>query len=71
MGARATRRRFLIGLVSVPAVVGAAKLVGAARASVATLRPGARGRSASLCAACGAHGHTMLDPSCPADPKVV
>jgi hypothetical protein len=71
MSARATRRGFLIGLVSVPAVVGAAKLTGAARAGVAAMRPGSRGRSGSTCAVCGASGHTMLDPSCPADPRVV
>jgi hypothetical protein len=71
MPARATRWGFLIGLASVPALAGAAKLAGAARAGAAAMRPGARGRSGAVCAACGAGGHTMLDPACPADPKVV
>ena len=71
MTSRTTRRGFLAGLASVPAMVGAARLAGAARAGVATMRPGARGRSGTVCAACGAEGHTMLDPACPADPKVV
>jgi hypothetical protein len=71
MPGRATRRGFLIGFASVPAMVGAARIAGAARAGVAAMRPGARGRSGRVCAACGAEGHTMLDPACPADPKVV
>ena len=71
MPARATRRGFLIGLASVTALAGAAKLAGAARSGVAAMRPGARGPSSTVCAACGAEGHTMLDPACPANPKVV
>lgn len=71
MPAGSTRRGFLVGLASLPALVGAAKLAGAARAGVAAMRPGARGGSASVCAACGASGHTMLDPACPANPRVV
>ena len=71
MPARASRRGFLIGLASVPALVGAAKIAGAARAGVAAMRPGSSGRSSSVCAACGAPGHTMLDPTCPANPRVV
>jgi hypothetical protein len=61
----------LVGLASVPALIGAAKLAGAARAGVAAMRPGARGHSGSVCAACGAEGHTMLDLACPANPRVV
>jgi len=71
MTSRTTRRGFLAGLASVPALVGVAKIAGAARAGVAAMRPGSRGRSSSVCAACGADGHTMLDPACPANPRVV
>lgn len=71
MSRRTTRRGFLVGLASVPALIGAAKLAGAARAGVTAMRPGARGHSGSVCAACGAKGHTMLDLACPANPRVV
>jgi hypothetical protein len=67
----ASRRGFLIGLAGVPALIAAAKALSAARGSIAAMRPGSRGTSAGICASCGARGHTMLDPACPASRKVV
>lgn len=66
-----TRRGFLIGALAVPAALVGTKVLGATRRGIAALRPQARGTSSSTCAQCGGTGHTMLDPACPAAPKVV
>ena len=60
-----------MGLASVAVSAVAARSLGAARAGVAAMRPGTRGRSGSVCGVCGAEGHAMLDPACPAHPRVV
>ncbi len=65
-----SRRRFLIGALAVPAAVVADRVVGALRSTAGTLRPRASGRSTTRCARCGGSGHAMLDPSCPAAPRV-
>ena len=66
-----SRRRFLLALLAVPAVAVGVSVAAATRRGVVALRPGARGVSGSVCAACGAGDHTMLDPACPAGPKVM
>jgi hypothetical protein len=68
---RRTRRGFLIGMLAVPAVAVGAGAMGVARRGIAAMRPAARGTTSLTCAQCGADGHTMLDPGCPAAPKVV
>lgn len=66
-----TRRRFLLAAAALPVAIGGAAGLAAARRGIASLRPRSRGRSASTCAQCGQLGHSMLDPACPAAPKVV
>jgi hypothetical protein len=66
-----SRRRFLRVLVAMPAVATGVSVAAAARRGVKALRPGARDASGSVCAACGAPDHTMLDPACPSSPRVV
>jgi hypothetical protein len=39
--------------------------------AAASLRPAASGTSASRCGQCGSPDHTMLDPRCPAAPRIV
>jgi hypothetical protein len=57
-----------LGLVAGPA----ATMVGAAvRGAAPGLRPTARGTSSTRCALCGATGHSMLDPGCPAARRVI
>lgn len=63
-----TRRRMLGVLATVPLVgVLAHRLSG--MLPRAWSRPAADGTSATRCAACGASGHAMLDPLCPARPR--
>ena len=70
-----TRRRLLqaAGLVPIGFAVSAlaASAGEAIRSAAAALRPPAAGTTATRCALCGATGHTMLDPRCPAAPKVI
>ena len=68
---RPTRRGFLVGLIAAPLLVAGAGAAGVVRRGIAAVRPSARGRTAESCAQCGAGGHTMLDPECPAAPRVV
>jgi hypothetical protein len=57
-----------VGLMAVQAT----RAVGAAIAQAApNLRPMSVGTSATRCAACGATGHSMLDPACPAARRVL
>jgi hypothetical protein len=49
----------------------ATALGGVIARSAPGLRPAATGTSATRCAACGAHDHTMLDPRCPAARRVI
>ncbi|HEX6130614.1 MAG TPA: hypothetical protein VF044_02730 [Actinomycetota bacterium] len=71
MTARATRRAVLAGLALAPAALVAGRAIAAAGAGARALRPSARGRSATTCGACGATGHSMLDPACPSAPRVI
>jgi len=66
-----TRRRVLAGLLALPAAAVALGIAAAARGGVAAMRPGSRGTTVTTCAQCGRPGHSMLDPACPAAPKVV
>jgi hypothetical protein len=58
-------------IAAVPVLAAGATLARAARRTIAASRPAPIGRSAALCGACGATTHAMLDPACPATPKVV
>ncbi|HET9519794.1 MAG TPA: hypothetical protein VFO73_01975 [Candidatus Limnocylindrales bacterium] len=49
----------------------AATLGRIARRGAAAVRPGPVGTTASVCAACGTEGHTMLDARCPATRRVL
>ena len=71
MTKRSTRRRFLLGVLAMPAAFVGVKALGAARGAVAAARPGARGTTLTVCPQCGERGHEMLDLSCPAAPRVV
>jgi hypothetical protein len=68
------RRRFLrLALVTplaLAATHAAATLGETATRLAPSLRPAGGGTSATRCAACGATGHTMLDPRCPAHPRL-
>lgn len=66
-----SRRRVLRGLLAVPAAAVVVGLASAAQRGVAALRPSSRGTTITTCAQCGQRGHSMLDPACPAAPKVV
>lgn len=70
-----TRRRLLqaAGLVPIGFAVSAlASTAGdAIRSAAAALRPPSAGTTATRCARCGARDHTMLDPRCPAAPKLI
>lgn len=66
-----TRRRVLGAIAAVPLLAAGATLARAAQRSIAASRPAPIGRSAALCGACGSATHAMLDPACPATPKVV
>ncbi len=69
MADAASRRRFLAGLLAVPAaIVGARALAGAARAA-GLVRPAPAGRSTTRCAICGGADHVML--RCASAPEVV
>ena len=65
-----TRRRLLAlaGVAPLALVVG--PVAGWLRAATGVLRPPSAGTTATRCAACGATDHTMLDPACPASPRV-
>lgn len=65
------RRRVLGALAAAPALVAGSRLVAAGLRAVPAVRPPGSGSSAGRCAQCGATGHTMLDPSCPAAPGVM
>jgi hypothetical protein len=70
-----TRRQVLRAAGLVPIGLGAAaiatRLGEALRSATAGLRPPASGTTATRCALCGAGDHTMLDPRCPAAPRVI
>jgi hypothetical protein len=66
-----TRRRMLGGLLALPLAGLVLGVATTARRGIAAMRPGARGTSTTTCAQCGGVGHGMLDPACPAAPKVV
>lgn len=42
----------------------------AARSAIPALRPTAAGTTATRCGRCGATDHAMLDPGCPARPRI-
>ncbi len=65
-----TRRRLLAlaGVAPLALVVG--PVAGWLRAATGILRPPSAGTTASRCATCGATDHLMLDPTCPASPRV-
>ena len=69
------RRELLRLLLLAPAGLAAAGAIRTIEAAIATAAPGLRpiaaGTSATRCAACGATGHGMLDPGCPARPRVI
>lgn len=60
----------LIAPVAVTAGAAASATARMVARTVATLRPGASGSSATRCARCGDPGHTMLQPGCPLERKV-
>lgn len=60
----ASRRRFLAGLVAVPAAFVGARALAAIGRATSFARPRADGTSATRCALCGAGDHGML--GCPA-----
>jgi hypothetical protein len=70
-----TRRAVLEIVACVPAGFLAASALTAAGRLVTRaaggLRPTPTGTSATRCAQCGASDHTMLDPRCPAAPRVI
>lgn len=66
-----SRRRVLRGLLVIPAATVVVGLASAAQRGVAAMRPNSRGTTVTTCAQCGRSGHSMLDPACPAAPKVV
>lgn len=70
MTVRPSRRGLLIGLLAVPAAALGGRVMGVFTTAASRLRPRASGRSTTRCAQCGAAGHTMLDPSCPAAPRM-
>jgi len=59
---------FPVGFVAARAAAAVGDLVTRAAPG---LRPQAAGTSSTRCAACGASGHTMLDPRCPAAKRVI
>ncbi len=69
-------RRHILRVAAL-APVGAAAAAAAATlgrivdGAAATLRPAGSGTSTVRCGQCGAADHTMLDPRCPAAPRVV
>ncbi len=65
-----TRRRMLALAGAVPLALAVAPVSGLLRAATSVLRPPSVGTTATRCAACGATDHTMLDPVCPASPRV-
>lgn len=65
-----SRRRLLLAAVLAPVVLLVARFGDLIRAVGGALRPPASGSSATRCAACGAADHAMLDPGCPATPRV-
>lgn len=70
----ASRRRLLNPLVAIPAAWAAATAaiggLPTLGASAAASRPAPHGTSATRCGRCGAADHGMLDPKCPAAPRV-
>ena len=66
-----TRRRFIFGALAAPVAFVGLKAAGTVRKGIAALRPSARGTTVTTCAQCGEQGHSMLDPNCPASPRVV
>ena len=66
-----TRRKVLGAIAAVPLFAAGATLARGTRRAIAASRPGSIGRSAGLCGACGSSDHAMLDPTCPASPRVV
>jgi hypothetical protein len=74
---RTSRRRLLVAAAAVPLALAATRLGDVLRvagdvrrAATDAVRPPESGSTATRCAACGAAGHGMLDPSCPAAPRV-
>ncbi|HEY6057305.1 MAG TPA: hypothetical protein VIV06_04695 [Candidatus Limnocylindrales bacterium] len=66
-----SRRRLIVlaGLLPVGAAAAATAATIATRGA-RLLRPDAVGSTAAVCATCGATDHAMLDPRCPAAPKI-
>jgi hypothetical protein len=65
------RRRLFLPLVAAAVTTLFAGVAAAARSIALPGRPSASGTSATRCAQCGATDHTMLDPRCPAAPRVL
>lgn len=65
-----TRRRLLALAGVAPVALAVGPVFGWLRAATGALRPPSAGTTATRCAACGATDHTMLDPDCPASPRV-
>ncbi len=70
-----TRRRLLWAAGLIPLGLAASAIASGAgdmiRSTARTLRPRAAGTSATRCALCGAVGHAMLDPRCPAARRII
>jgi hypothetical protein len=66
----ASRRSLLIAAAAVPVAFAALQVDVALRGLGRALRPPSIGTSATRCAACGSVDHAMLDPECPAAPRV-
>lgn len=66
-----TRRRLLVPLAALTATSAFSGTLAARRRVMLPSRPLASGTSATRCAQCGAHDHTMLDRRCPAAPRVI
>jgi len=72
-----SRRRLLVAAAAAPLVVASTRLADvlrivddAGRVAADAIRPSATGSTATRCASCGAADHGMLDPACPAAPRV-
>ncbi len=70
-----SRRRLLLASIgaglAVPIIATAGRLDALLRAGARTVRPPSVGTTATRCAQCGAQDHGMLDPRCPAAPRVM
>lgn len=65
-----SRRGLFVVAAGVPVALVTLCLGDALKAVGTVLRPAPSGTTATRCAACGARDHSMLDPDCPATPRV-